>query len=314
MIPADRPIVPCLMGPTASGKTETAIELADTLSLDIVSVDSAMVYRGMNIGTAKPDAATLQRAPHRLVDIREPEDAYSAGDFVRDAGRAMTEIFAAGRVPLLVGGTMLYFRALIEGIAELPEADPATRQALDREADEKGWPVLHAELAAVDPAAAERIAPADRQRIQRALEVYRVSGRPLSDWQSAATAESPFAFLKVALVDDDRARLHRRIDSRFHSMLDAGFLAEVETLQARPGLTADSPSMRSVGYRQLWAHLEGHYDLDTAVQRGQAATRQLAKRQLTWLRSETELSVFDPLDPASGRRIGRLIRDKMNQC
>jgi tRNA dimethylallyltransferase len=304
----------CLMGPTASGKTETAVRLVEQFPLDIVSVDSALVYRGMDVGTAKPDAETLARAPHRLVDIRDPEQAYSAGAFVRDATREIESILAAGRVPLLVGGTMLYFRSLTEGIAELPDADAAVRARIDADAARRGWPALHAELAAVDPDTAGRIEPGDRQRIQRALEVYRTTGRTLTEWHSrAGRPAADYAFEKIALLDADRARLHRRIEARFLAMLDAGFLDELEALRMRPGLSADSPSMRSVGYRQLWAYLDGSCDLDTAIARGQAATRQLAKRQITWLRSEAGLTVFDPLEKSTPGAISRKVAAKLNK-
>ena len=273
-------IVFCLMGPTASGKTDVAISLCKRFPFDIISVDSALVYRGMNIGTAKPDAATLRRYPHRLVDICEPEQSYSAGEFVRDARREIDSIVAAGRLPLLVGGTMMYFRSLTEGIAELPDADPEIRAAIDRDAEKSGWPALHARLREVDPDAAERIKPNERQRIQRALEVYRVSGRPMSDWQAAAqnSAAEGLQFVKLGLQPATREILHDRIEQRLNYMLNNDFLEEVKVLYERPGLTAQHPSMRSVGYRQL------------------AATRQLAKRQITWLRSEADLKVFDPLE------------------
>ena len=302
----------CLMGPTASGKTEAAVRLVEQFPLEIVSVDSALVYRGMDIGTAKPDAATLARAPHRLIDIREPEDAYSAGAFVRDAAREIAAIGARGRTPLLVGGTMLYFRSLMRGIAELPVGDPALRAEIDEQAAACGWPALHAELAAVDAAA--RIAPNDRQRIQRALEVYRLTGQTLSEWhRKAAGSAVDYRFVKIALIDERRSRLHERINARFLAMLEEGFLEEVKTLRSRPGLTADSPSMRSVGYRQLWAFIDGDCDLESAIARGQAATRQLAKRQITWLRSESELEVFDPLDMATPAAISRKVVEILNE-
>ncbi|HLU05795.1 MAG TPA: tRNA (adenosine(37)-N6)-dimethylallyltransferase MiaA [Woeseiaceae bacterium] len=289
------------MGPTASGKTELALRLADALPLDIVSVDSALVYRGMDIGTAKPDQETLLRYPHRLLDIREPEDSYSAGDFVRDATAAMTEIRAAGRVPLLAGGTMMYFRALTRGIAQLPQADRDIRAAIDAEAAAKGWPALHRELAAVDRTAADRINPNDSQRIQRALEVYRTSGRTITEWHrnGKADRDAPVRFLKFGLIPPARSTLHSRIEKRLAKMLEDGFLDEVRRLRQRPGLSARSPSMRSVGYRQLWSHLDGECDLETAVARARAATRQLAKRQLTWLRSESGLCALDPLEPGT---------------
>ncbi len=289
------------MGPTASGKTDVAISLCKRFPLDIISVDSALVYRGMDVGTAKPDAATLERAPHRLIDIRDPEASYSAGDFVRDASLAMDEIFAAQRMPLLVGGTMLYFRALTAGIAELPSADAEIRAAIDAEAAQIGWAAMHERLQGVDPAAAARIKPNDRQRIQRALEVYLATGRSLSSWQ----ADSPggpardVRFLKIALQPATRQVLHQRIEQRFKVMLNNGLVEELQALRERRGLTAEHPSMRSVGYRQLWAHLDGECSLDEAVARAVAATRQLAKRQITWLRAEEGLKSFDPLEPGA---------------
>jgi tRNA dimethylallyltransferase len=296
------------MGPTASGKTEVAVSLCKRFPLDIISVDSALVYRGMDIGTAKPDAETLRRAPHRLIDIRKPEESYSAGDFVRDARREIDAILAAGRVPLLVGGTMMYFRSLIEGIAELPEADPAIRAAIDRDAEKSGWPALHEQLQAVDPAAAARIEPNDRQRIQRALEVYRSSGKPLSEWQSQGrnSAASDLDFVRLSLEPATRQILHERIEKRLNIMLNNGFLEEVKVLYERPGLTADHPSMRSVGYRQLWQHLEGQTSFEEAGKRALYATRQLAKRQVTWLRSDQDIYRFDPLEPG--------VIDAMSRC
>ena len=298
-MPIDLPAI-CLMGPTASGKTELALELADRFPLDIISVDSALVYRGMDIGTAKPDPETLRRYPHRLVDIRDPEQSYSAGDFVRDATEVMRTIRSAGRVPLLVGGTMMYFRALMRGIARLPGADMLIRAELDAEAALLGWPAMHRKLEAVDKEAAARISVNDSQRIQRALEVYLVSGRSLSEWHAAqrsGASGTPAGFLKFALFPEPRTVLHSRIEARLASMLANGFLDEVRRLRARPGLTSGSPSMRAVGYRQLWSHLDGEFGLDIAVERARVATRQLAKRQLTWLRSEPEIEVLNPLEP-----------------
>ena len=286
------------MGPTASGKTDVAISLCKRFPLDIISVDSALVYRGMDIGTAKPDAATLRRTPHRLIDIRDPEETYSAGDFVRDARAEMDTIFALKRMPLLVGGTMMYFRALTEGIAELPAADPEIRATLDAEALKTGWAALHARLGEVDPDAAKRIEPQDRQRIQRALEVYLASGKPLTQWQQkagGATVED-LRFVKIALQPATRKRLHERIEQRLNSMLNNGFIEEVKKLHEREGLTPGHPSMRSVGYRQLWQYLDGECTLEEARARALAATRQLAKRQITWLRSEKGLQSFDPLE------------------
>jgi tRNA dimethylallyltransferase len=287
----------CLAGPTASGKTDFAIRLCARFPLDIISVDSALVYRGMDIGTAKPGPETLKRAPHRLIDIRDPEESYSAGDFVRDAKKEMRDIDDSGRIPLLVGGTMMYFRSLTEGIAELPEADPAVRAALDETAASIGWPAMHQRLKRVDPKAAARINENDSQRIQRALEVQEISGRTISEWQAAGRhSDSKYAYLRLALVPGSRSTLHERIDRRLQRMLEHGFVEEVEGLRRRPGLNRQSPSMRAVGYRQIWSHLDGEYDRATARDRALAATRQLAKRQLTWLRSGEYLHQFDPLE------------------
>ena len=289
----------CLMGPTASGKTDVAVRLCKRFPFDIISVDSALVYRGMDIGTAKPDAETLRRAPHRLIDIREPEDSYSAGDFVRDARIEIDAILATGRLPLLVGGTMMYFRALTGGIAELPPANPEIRAAIDADAQINGWPAMHDELMTVDPEAARRIEPNDRQRIQRALEVYRASGKTLSDWQEAAPAGDSIDFIKIALQPATRQILHERIEQRLNFMLNNGFLEEVKVLRDRPGLTREHSSMRAVGYRQLWEHLDGETSLGEASDKALFATRQLAKRQITWLRSESGLLTFDPLEDDS---------------
>ena len=287
------------MGPTASGKTEVAIGLCKRFPFEIISVDSALVYRGMDIGTAKPDAATLERTPHRLIDIRDPEDPYSAGEFVRDATRAMEAIFDAGRVPLLVGGTMMYFRALIRGIARLPSADADTRRQIDAEAEQCGWPALHAELARDDPKMAARLNPNDSQRIQRALEVFRISGMPLSEWQDKSQADHEgrdIEFLRFALQPALRKVLHERIERRLNTMINNGFLDEVNVLRERKKLTRDAPSMRSVGYRQFWSHALGECSLEEARYKALVATRQLAKRQLTWLRAEQPLTSFDPLE------------------
>jgi tRNA dimethylallyltransferase len=308
-----RPIAVCLFGPTAAGKTEIAIELCRRFPFDVISVDSALVYRGMDIGTAKPDAATLLQTPHRLINIRDPEEGYSAGDFVRDAEREMRAIVAAGRLPLLVGGTMLYFRALTRGLAKLPQADIAVRAAIDAAAAAHGWPAIHARLGAVDPAAAARINANDSQRIQRALEVFEISGRSLSEWQQDAAgraAASEFEFVKVALEIPQRAVLHQRIEQRLDAMFNNGFVAEVAALMQRPGLTAVHPSMRAVGYRQVWAHLAGQYDLPEARYRALVATRQLAKRQITWLRSDTEQFSCDPLEAACVDTISSVLAAK----
>jgi tRNA dimethylallyltransferase len=272
-----------LAGPTAAGKSAAALALAASgLPLEIVSVDSALVYRGMDIGTAKPSAAERAAVPHHLIDLIEPSEAYSAARFVADARAAIAAIRARGRLPLLVGGTMLYFKALIEGLDEIPAADPALRAALDAEAAERGWPALHAELARVDAATAQRLAPNDAQRIQRALEVWRATGRPLSSYFSTRRA-APLPPL-IALEPTIRGWLHRRIAQRFDAMLAAGFIDEVRALRARGNLHAGLPAMRSVGYRQAWAALDAG-DLGPLREHALAATRQLAKRQLTWLRS-----------------------------
>ena len=301
------------MGPTASGKTDVAIQLCQRFPFDVISVDSALVYRGMDIGTAKPDPDTLRHTPHRLIDIRNPDEGYSAGDFVRDARAEMDAIFAAGRVPLLVGGTMMYFRALTGGIADLPAADEQIRVDIDADAADLGWPALHGRLRDIDPQAAERINPNDSQRIQRALEVFMASGKPLSHWQLQARdeAQNDVRFIKIALQPATRELLHARIEERLNLMLNNGFVEEVKELYQLPGLTAKSPSMRSVGYRQIWQHLDGETTLDEAGTKALFATRQLAKRQITWLRSESDLNSFDPLevgtvDAISAFLVGRL--------
>ena len=289
---ADRPPVVCLMGPTATGKTEVAVELATAGPFEIISVDSAMVYRGMDIGTAKPDAATRARAPHRLVDFLDPAEPYSAARFAEDARREIDAIHAAGRIPLLTGGTMLYFRALLEGLSPLPDADPEIRRRLEAEAEASGWPALHERLAAVDPAAAARIEPADAQRIQRALEVWEQTGRPLTELQQAPRPALPWQVQRIGLLPRQRHWLHARIERRFHAMMAAGFLEEVRALYQRGDLHPGLPAVRAVGYRQLWAHLAGECSLEEAVQRGVIASRQYAKRQITWLRREASLEVI----------------------
>ena len=300
-----------LMGPTASGKTDIAVSLCERFACDIISVDSALVYRGMDIGTAKPDAETLRRAPHQLIDIREPEDSYSAGDFVRDARAAIKKSVANGRIPLLVGGTMMYFRALTEGLADLPAGDDRLRAEIDAQAARTGWPELHAELAKVDPIVAARLNPNDSQRIQRALEVFRVSGKPLSQWQQQAVAETDdVEYIKIALQVEPRALLHKRIEQRLDKMIAEGFMDEMHTLRARPDLKRDSSAMRSVGYRQFWAHLDGDYSRQEARDRALFATRQLAKRQLTWLRSENALFCVDSLEGDAIGTISSLLADE----
>lgn len=284
----DKPLLICMMGPTASGKTDLAIALAAARDCELVSVDSALVYRGLDIGSAKPDY------PHHLIDIRDPAEIYSAADFAADARRLAKAITDRGRTPLLVGGTMLYFKAFLEGLAEIPAADLAIRKAIEREAAERGWQHLHAELARVDPVAAARIHPNHSQRICRALEVYRATGITLTEFHRTERApERPcerYRVVQFAICPEDRAVLHRRIEERFHRMMAAGFLEEVRGLWQRGDLSPDLPAIRAVGYRQLWRFLEGRYTLNEAVERGIAATRQLAKRQLTWLRKWPDLS------------------------
>jgi tRNA dimethylallyltransferase len=280
------PLVVCLMGPTATGKTALGIELARRLPLGVISVDSALVYRRMNIGTGKPESALLAEIPHGLIDIREPWESYSAGEFVRDVRTAIAEVVSAGRVPLLVGGTMLYFRSLWRGLSALPEGDSEVRAAIDRRAAAIGWPALHAELAHIDPPTAERLQPTDRQRIQRALEVWQLTGVPLSVQQGRGLPPDDLRFLRIALMPGERQLLHARIEARFSAMLAQGFIGEVAGLMRLPEMRADRPAMRAVGYRQLWGMLAGDYDRAEAERRALAATRQLAKRQLTWLRHE----------------------------
>ncbi len=278
-----------LMGPTGAGKTDLALELAARLPVEIVSVDSAMVYRGLDIGTAKPAPALRARVAHHLVDIRDPAERFSAGDFLRAAAAAAADIRRRGRIPLYAGGTMLYFRALQSGLAELPSADAALRARLDARGASEGWPALHAELHAVDPAAAARIGPHDSQRIQRALEVHALTGRPLSALQREdLRGAAPDAYLRLIVAPPDRHALTPRLAARLDAMLDAGFLAEVAALQARADLDPSLPSIRAVGYRQLWAHLAGECDLAAARRAALTATVQLAKRQFTWLRRERD--------------------------
>jgi tRNA dimethylallyltransferase len=282
-----------LLGPTASGKSALAMQLAAEIPLEIVSVDSAQVYRGMDIGTAKPSAANRAAVPHHLIDIRDPAEPYSAADFVRDATVAIREIRKRGKLPLLVGGTMLYAKALREGLSDLPSADPQVRARIETEARELGWPALHARLAQLDPATAARLKPNDSQRIQRALEIYETTDTPMSELLTADKAPA-LKLSTIALLPTDRAKLHQRIAQRFDAMLDAGLLDEVRTLHRRGDLHPDLPSMRSVGYRQAWNLVEGKYTFDEFRSAGIAATRQLAKRQMTWLRSMTDATAIEP--------------------
>jgi tRNA dimethylallyltransferase len=290
-----RPIA-VLTGPTGTGKSDIALRLAREFPIEIVSVDSAQVYRGLDIGSAKPDAATRAAVRHHLLDLLDVNAVYSAGQFVRDAAEAIADIEARGRVPLLVGGTMLYLKALIGGIATLPRASESLRAQIDADAKRLGWQALHARLAVVDAAAAARIHANDSQRIQRALEVHAASGRPISELQTVTAPPLSREFIVAALVPSDRARLHAELAQRFENMMAAGLLEEVRTLFARGDLTAEHPAIRAVGYRQLWAHVEGACSLESAVERAVAATRQLAKRQMTWLRSMPNIRAVDPYD------------------
>ena len=285
-----------LMGPTASGKSAVAIDLIRELPCEIISVDSAQVYRHMDIGTAKPDADTLKAAPHHLIDIIEPDDSYSAARFRDDALTLMREITERGNLPLLVGGTMMYFKTLLEGLSELPEADPAVRMVIDTMAQESGWPALHRQLAAVDPETAARLEPTDSQRVQRALEVYYITNKPMSAFLNKPKyVYFPYTPLKISLVPSDRSGLHDRIASRFEAMLELGLIGELRQLRAEYALDVTMPSMRCVGYRQTWEYLDGKIGLAALREQGVAATRQLAKRQLTWLRAMKGLTEFDCL-------------------
>lgn len=287
----------CLMGPTACGKTQLALCLAQALPVEIVSVDSALVYRGMDVGTAKPTRQERARIPHHLIDILDPTESYSAARFRADALTCMADIASRGRLPLLVGGTMLYFKALKEGLDPLPAADAGLRAEIEARASQLGWPALHKELARLDPTMAARIQPSDAQRIQRALEVCLASGRPMSELLGRPRAALPYRLLEIALLPSDRSVLHRRIAQRFDAMLAAGFVDEVRRLRACYRLDAELPSMRCVGYRQAWEHLEGATDAETFRSRAIAATRQLAKRQITWLKSWQGAQRFDCLQP-----------------
>ena len=312
-----RPIAIALMGPTASGKTALAIEWAQRLGGEIVSVDSALVYRGLDIGAAKPDAVERASVPHHMLDLRDPWQPYSAAEFAADARVTIDDIVARGKLPILAGGTGLYFRALIEGLAPMPEADPAIREAITVDAAARGWAALHAELAAIDPEAGLRIHATDAQRIQRALEVYRVSGRPISDWQRERGHDRlPLRVLKLAVVPRDRSVLHARIERRFDAMLAAGFLDEVGRLRSLPPLQSHPaplglPALRAVGYRQAWEHLDGQTSEAEFRDRAIFATRQLAKRQLTWLRGELDTRWFDPA--TDGASLEQAIRMSLPQ-
>ncbi len=295
-----RPLAIAVMGPTASGKTATAIALAQQLGGEIVSVDSALVYRGLDIGSAKPDASERAQAPHHLLDLRDPWQTYSAAEFAADAARVVADIVARGRMPILAGGTGLYFRALLQGLSPMPAADPELRAAISADGEARGWGALHAELAQVDPAAAARIHATDPQRIQRALEVYRLTGTPISEWQKRPGVDRlPVRCLKLILAPRERSTLHQRIETRFDAMLANGFLDEVRALRVLPQMAAvaaplDLPAVRAVGYRQAWEYLDGEGSAADFRDKGVYATRQLAKRQLTWLRGELDARWFDP--------------------
>jgi tRNA dimethylallyltransferase len=282
-----------LMGPTATGKTDLAIELCQALPCDIISVDSALIYKGMDIGTAKPTASEQAQAPHRLIDILDPTQSYSVAEFRRDALQAMSEISAQGRIPLLVGGTMMYYKALVDGLSPLPPSDKAIRAQLESQAAEQGWQVLHNELARIDPVAAERIHPNDPQRLIRALEVYHLTNQSMTELQKTKSDPIPYSLSQFSIVPQDRAVLHSRIAQRFETMLEQGFQTEVEQLRARGDLHLDLPSMRCVGYRQMWLYLDGQFEHKELLEKGIAATRQLAKRQLTWLRGWEKIHTLD---------------------
>jgi len=289
-----RPLAICLMGPTASGKTAIALALCEMFPVEIISVDSSQVYRGMDIGTAKPSAAERARAPHRLIDIRDPTETYSAAQFCEDALREMREIVAGGKIPLLVGGTMFYFRALEYGLSPLPSATPEVRRQIGERAQREGWPALHAELATLDPPTAQRLDPHDGQRIQRALEIHVVTGRAPSELTRVAAPEAPaYRFCKIGLWPEERAELHARIAARFAAMLDRGLVGEVEALYRRADIEPSLPAMRTVGYRQVWSYLTKRINYIEMTERSVAATRQLAKRQLTWLRRYPGLQRVD---------------------
>ncbi|MGM0824865.1 MAG: tRNA (adenosine(37)-N6)-dimethylallyltransferase MiaA [Pseudomonadota bacterium] len=305
-----RPWAIFLMGPTAAGKTDTAIALHERLGHQLISVDSAMVYRGMDIGSAKPSADELARAPHRLIDIRDPATPYSAADFRGDALNEMRQISAAGQVPLLVGGTMLYYKHLMEGVANLPAADASIRHDLEARWQKEGLAALHRTLCEVDPPSAQRIHPNDPQRLMRALEVYYASGRPMSAlWAEQQPETFPWRVLSIALLPAERSVLHQRIALRFEMMLQEGLIDEVAALKQRSDLHGDLPAMKSVGYRQVWEYLEGRYDDDTLVERGVIATRQLAKRQITWLRRWPSLHWIDTLQSNALDKVLKIVRE-----
>lgn len=293
----------CITGPTACGKTELALQLAEHVPIEIVSMDSALVYRGLDIGTAKPSDDVRARVPHHLIDIVEPTESYSAGRFARDAAVLIGSIQGRGRLPVLVGGTLLYLRALRDGLATLPRADPDLRERIDRDAKTHGWNALHERLQRLDPAAAARIAPSDRQRIQRALEVHELTGQPITRLQRGERVSGGANVVSIALIPQSRADLATRIERRFDAMVEAGFVREVEQLRARGDLTPDMPSIRAVGYRQIWAHLDGEFGWTEARTKAIVATRQYAKRQLTWLRGDPRCEPWPALAPGLLERL-----------
>ncbi|OOF46769.1 tRNA (adenosine(37)-N6)-dimethylallyltransferase MiaA [Rodentibacter trehalosifermentans] len=297
-----KPTAIFLMGPTASGKTDLAIQLRQQLPVEIISVDSALIYKGMDIGTAKPSKEELALAPHRLIDILDPAENYSAMNFREDALQEMADITSQGKIPLLVGGTMLYYKALLEGLSPLPSADEAIRAEIEQKAAQQGWAMLHHELAKIDPISAQRINPNDSQRINRALEVFYITGKSLTELTEQKGETLPYEIMQFAIAPEDRHILHNRIEQRFHKMIELGFQQEVEKLYARGDLTADLPSIRCVGYRQMWDYLQGKYEHDEMVFRGICATRQLAKRQITWLRGwKTPVQWLDSLNPTQAK-------------
>ena len=293
-----------LMGPTASGKTDLAIALRESLPVEVISVDSALIYKGMDIGTAKPSPEELAKAPHRLIDILDPAESYSAMNFRADALKEMAEITASGRIPLLVGGTMLYYKALIEGLSPLPSADSEVRAKIEQKAAEFGWGALHQDLMTIDPVSANRINPNDSQRINRALEVFYITGKTMTELTTQQGKSLPYDVLQFAITPEDRAVLHQRIEQRFYKMIELGFEQEVRKLFERGDLNIDLPSIRCVGYRQMWEYLQGDISLDEAIFKGICATRQLAKRQITWLRGwQSEITWLDSLEPEKAKQI-----------
>jgi len=308
---AETPTVIFIMGPTAAGKTDLAVACVEQFDCELISVDSALVYSEMDIGTAKPDAETLRRAPHKLIDIIDPSESYSAGNFREDALREIQSTLSRGKTPVLVGGTMLYYKTLQEGLSELPAADEAIRAQLEDDAKQYGWQVMHDRLASIDPVSAERIHPNDPQRIQRALEVFEVSGKTLTEfWQAQKSQALPYKIVKIAFFPENRDLLKQRIAQRFYQMLELGLIEEVEALRARGDLNLDLPSMRCVGYRQVWEYLDGLMSREQMIDRGIIATRQLAKRQMTWLRKEASCNFYD-VDSAIYQKILKNLKNSL---